>query len=249
MNPEIDPLCDRLERGNHSTEIDLKNNNQGEGNDNNQGLSTDEEINDEGSHLNLAENVSISTTEVEVSLEMVSADTSELATTTTNIKEKPSQKVARAMSWFGCKVFAGMEWVGEGVVSLLGLDESRFQDVLDGMDEDEMAAARAVNAKRQEEYRQMGIITEPDVISNAYFTDTTDCTSNAAMAARFGVDEETFANVSFGMIACRNHTLVSAASNINNIHEDPENPTASNIISDAGSAIEISEQPTIVQPQ
>lgn len=115
------------------------------------------------------------------------------------------------MGWFGGKVFQGMEWVGEGVVSVLGLDDSRFQgnrlftipilsppfepinvflssaDVLDGMTEEEMAAAVAVQEQRQEEYRQMGFTvakvgeeTEEDLLRE---------------------NDEAFKNLSYGMIA------------------------------------------------
>lgn len=54
------------------------------------------------------------------------------------------------------------ENVGEGVVSVLGLDDSHFQDVLDGMTEEEMNRAIAVHAERQEEYRQAGLLPRND---------------------------------------------------------------------------------------
>lgn len=44
-------------------------------------------------------------------------------------------------------------------MDILGIDDSRFQDVLDGMTEEEMERAVAVNAQREREYREAGIIT------------------------------------------------------------------------------------------
>ena len=64
------------------------------------------------------------------------------------------------MSWFGKKVFDTIEYVGEGVVSVLGLDDSRYQDVLDNMTEDEMARAQQVNAEREVESRLRQMMLE-----------------------------------------------------------------------------------------
>lgn len=44
------------------------------------------------------------------------------------------------------------------ILCLVGLDESHFQEVLDNMTEEEMAAAVEVNNRRTEEYRQAGIL-------------------------------------------------------------------------------------------
>lgn len=55
-----------------------------------------------------------------------------------------------------------MEYVGEVMVSLLGLDESRYQYVIDGMTEEDWEIARQVRDKRlreremQQERREMG---------------------------------------------------------------------------------------------
>jgi hypothetical protein len=43
----------------------------------------------------------------------------------------------------------------------IGLDDSHFQDVLDGMSEEELARAQQVNAERTEEYRRAGILPLP----------------------------------------------------------------------------------------
>lgn len=53
-----------------------------------------------------------------------------------------------------------LERVGETVVSVLGLDDSRYQDVLDGMTEDEMRRARAVQAEREAEFERVRSIRE-----------------------------------------------------------------------------------------
>ncbi len=42
--------------------------------------------------------------------------------------------------------------VGETIVSVLGLEESMYQDVLDNMNEEEMRAAEKVNAERSAEH-------------------------------------------------------------------------------------------------
>lgn len=51
-------------------------------------------------------------------------------------------------------IFAGIEYVGEAVVSVLGLDDSRYQDVLDNMTEEEMEHARQVHEEREREYAE-----------------------------------------------------------------------------------------------
>jgi len=56
------------------------------------------------------------------------------------------------ISWFGGLIFKGIETVGEAVASVIGLDDSKFQDVLDGMTEDEMKLAEEINLHREQEY-------------------------------------------------------------------------------------------------
>ncbi len=58
----------------------------------------------------------------------------------------------RNLEWFGKKIFDTVEAIGEGVVSVLGLDDSRYQDVLDGMTEEEMEIAERINREREQEY-------------------------------------------------------------------------------------------------
>lgn len=69
-------------------------------------------------------------------------------------------KFTRSASWFGLAVLSGMERVGEAVVSVLGLDESRYQDVLDNMTEEEMDQARRVQEEREAEYERVRSIRE-----------------------------------------------------------------------------------------
>lgn len=52
-------------------------------------------------------------------------------------------------------IFTTVERIGESVVSVLGLDDSRFQDVLDGMTEDQREEAEAIHAERSREYEQL----------------------------------------------------------------------------------------------
>jgi hypothetical protein len=51
-------------------------------------------------------------------------------------------------------VFYTMEYIGETVVSVLGLDESRYQYVMDGMDERDWEVARAVQARKDQAAQQ-----------------------------------------------------------------------------------------------
>ena len=67
-------------------------------------------------------------------------------------------------------IFRGMEWVGEGVVSVLGLDNSRFQDVLDGMTEEEMEIARAVQRQREQEEKEFHSSRSPEISTNTSST-------------------------------------------------------------------------------
>jgi hypothetical protein len=60
-----------------------------------------------------------------------------------------------------------VEKVGEVVVSILGLDDSRYQDVLDGMTPREMQEAERVNAQREEEYRLLSLNQQPGLAENA----------------------------------------------------------------------------------
>mmetsp|Transcript_124432 Transcript_124432/g.244051 ORF Transcript_124432/g.244051 Transcript_124432/m.244051 type:complete len:216 (+) Transcript_124432:112-759(+) len=70
----------------------------------------------------------------------------------------PPTTFMQRISWLGGKVLDIAERVGEGVVSFLGLDDSHFQDVLDNMTEEEIAAAVEVNNQRNDEYRRAGLL-------------------------------------------------------------------------------------------
>jgi hypothetical protein len=59
------------------------------------------------------------------------------------------------LSRIGLKLFNIVEYIGESVVSFLGIDDSMFQDVLDNMTEEEMKLACEVDFERQEEYRML----------------------------------------------------------------------------------------------
>lgn len=61
-------------------------------------------------------------------------------------------KFVKNATWFGLKVFAGIEYVGETVVSVLGLDDSHYQEMLDNMTEREMEVAQQVHEEREKEY-------------------------------------------------------------------------------------------------
>lgn len=48
-----------------------------------------------------------------------------------------------------------MEIVGETVASILGIDDSKYQDIIDGMTPEEWEAALAVQAIREREYEEL----------------------------------------------------------------------------------------------
>jgi hypothetical protein len=50
--------------------------------------------------------------------------------------------------WTGLKIFNTMDAIGEVVCHVLGLDDSRYQYVIDGMDENDWRVAREVQAKK-----------------------------------------------------------------------------------------------------
>ena len=58
-------------------------------------------------------------------------------------------------------VYQKMEEVGEGVAWFIGLDESKFQYIIDEMTEEEMAVARAIDRKRRIERGE----PVPDIVS------------------------------------------------------------------------------------
>jgi hypothetical protein len=66
---------------------------------------------------------------------------------------REGRSLLHGMEWFATTIFHGMEYVGETFVSILGLDDSKFQDVLDGMSAEEMKIAEDINETREQEYR------------------------------------------------------------------------------------------------
>lgn len=57
----------------------------------------------------------------------------------------------QSSNWFmklGRRIVAGMEYVGEIVADVLGIDDAKYQDVYDSMTEEELAEAQRVNDQR-----------------------------------------------------------------------------------------------------
>jgi len=73
--------------------------------------------------------------------------------------EVASNPALAALQWLGRGVLQVMESIGEVVANLLGLNESKFQYVIDGMTEEEWEVARQVQAER---LREEGV-SAPDV--------------------------------------------------------------------------------------
>ena len=93
--------------------------------------------------------VPIASTPVSTNEEVESAPATQPAHTP---RALPGQRtVWNELRWIGGKILSGMEYVGEGVAGVLRLDESHFQYVLDGMDEEDWEIAIAVANKRKRE--------------------------------------------------------------------------------------------------
>lgn len=86
----------------------------------------------------------------------------------------------KTLSWVGTKVAETVDYVGEGVVSVLGLDDSRFQDVIDNMTEEEREHAEAVHAERQQEYRDAGILIDEAVPAEEVVADASTVSSGSS---------------------------------------------------------------------
>ena len=60
----------------------------------------------------------------------------------------------RGLQWVGLRLLFGAEFVGEIVANVLGLNESKFQYVIDGMSEEDWEVAREVQAQREREEQE-----------------------------------------------------------------------------------------------
>ena len=60
----------------------------------------------------------------------------------------------RGLQRLGLALLFGAEFVGEMVANVLGLNESKFQYVIDGMSEEDWKVAREVQAQREKEERE-----------------------------------------------------------------------------------------------
>eukprot|EP01041_Mallomonas_annulata_P014234 gene14234-30284_t len=56
--------------------------------------------------------------------------------------------------YYATKVFHTLEYIGEVVADILGLNDSKYQWVIDGMDEEDWKAAREIQAKRERQNRE-----------------------------------------------------------------------------------------------
>mmetsp|Transcript_14551 Transcript_14551/g.21922 ORF Transcript_14551/g.21922 Transcript_14551/m.21922 type:complete len:160 (+) Transcript_14551:160-639(+) len=62
---------------------------------------------------------------------------------------EPQSPFWESIVTIGKHILGGMEYVGEIVVSVFGLDDSKFQDVMDGMTEEDWEYARQVEKERK----------------------------------------------------------------------------------------------------
>jgi hypothetical protein len=98
------------------------------------------------------------------------------------------QKAWHYSRWVGGKVFFGMEFVGEIVAELLGMNQSRYQWVIDTMAEDERRARRKKEIQaRRDEMIQDGLLevaTKESEEAEGGLVDASD--DDAAAAAEGG---------------------------------------------------------------
>ena len=59
-----------------------------------------------------------------------------------------TSRIWTCAQWTGLKVFYTMDYIGEIVCRVLGLDESRYQYVIDGMDDNDWRQAREIQARK-----------------------------------------------------------------------------------------------------
>lgn len=79
------------------------------------------------------------------------------------------KNILSGLEWLGLKLLYGAETIGEVVANVLGLNESKYQYVIDGMTEEDWKVAREIQAKRQ---REEGI--SPEDVETAVETETLD---------------------------------------------------------------------------
>ena len=78
------------------------------------------------------------------------------------------QKAWHVSRWVGSKIFFGMEFVGEVVAELVGLNQSRYQWVIDTMAEDVRRERRKEEIKKyREQMIQDGLMEEANIQSDA----------------------------------------------------------------------------------
>mmetsp|Transcript_13628 Transcript_13628/g.13194 ORF Transcript_13628/g.13194 Transcript_13628/m.13194 type:complete len:135 (+) Transcript_13628:88-492(+) len=75
-----------------------------------------------------------------------------------NINQTVQQTVWQGALWTGSKLLFGIEYIGEIVANVMGLNDSKYQDVIDQMDENDWRIAKENHARKEQEYqmRQAG---------------------------------------------------------------------------------------------
>ena len=64
-----------------------------------------------------------------------------------------SRKIWKGLSSIGSSLLFGMEYVGEIIADVLGLDDSKFQDVIDSMTEEDWRIAIQVTKTKKEKMK------------------------------------------------------------------------------------------------
>ena len=67
-----------------------------------------------------------------------------------HVNRKLNATKYEGLSWVGTKMLAAADYVGEGVANILGLNESKFQYVIDGMSAEDWKIARQIHENRKE---------------------------------------------------------------------------------------------------
>jgi len=66
------------------------------------------------------------------------------------------------MIWVATKVYSCLEMIGEAVANVIGLNDSKYQWVIDSMDEDDWRIAKEVQSRRKAEdiERDAGLLND-----------------------------------------------------------------------------------------
>ena len=80
--------------------------------------------------------------------DMLPPQSTSMEVSSSSASDSLASRIWTCARWTGLKVFYTMDYIGEIVCHVLGLDESRYQYVIDGMDENDWRQAREIQARK-----------------------------------------------------------------------------------------------------